>query len=152
MKKILKDNKYTIVAIIIFLVLLIVSYFVYSYMFPNNGTAIYGNRLKGIEKVQITDKQITTMKEKLKENDFVVSVTDNLSGRTYNVIITVNEETTINDAKALTALVIADMSEDQLAYYDYQVFIKNENEEKEGYPIIGYLNKESESFSYSQSK
>ena len=48
-KKMLKNNRYSCLAIGIFIVLIIVGFLLYKLLFPNTGTPIYGNRLDGIE-------------------------------------------------------------------------------------------------------
>lgn len=149
-KKIMKDNKYTVVAVILFVFLVILGYGVYSFLFPNIGSPVYGNRLDGIEKVEITTSQQKKLQESLKEKEYVNTVSSYIKGRIFNVVIEVKDKTSDKDAKALTTIIKDSLEEKQRAYFDLQVFIKNENEEAAGYPIIGYLNKEVEAFSYSQ--
>ena len=57
MKNFIKNNKVTVVAFIICVIFVILVFAVKLTFFPNEGTAIYGDRLDGIEEVEITDKQ-----------------------------------------------------------------------------------------------
>lgn len=146
----LKENKYTLIAIIVFIVLLVVAYALLNFFFPNLGSPVYGNRLEGIEEVKISDSEYKKVVDKIKENDIVSEVTYNLSGKIVNFIVTVKGGTKPEDAKKLADLVVPEFSEKQVAYYDFQMFIKNADEE-DLYPIIAYKGKNSDKFSYSQS-
>lgn len=150
--KVLKNNKYTTVGIIIFILLVILGFAVYRFLFPNIGSPVYGNRLDGIEAVEFTKDQNEEIEAAIKEKEFVNSVSCYVKGKIYNVVVEVKEATSANDAKGLTAVVLEKIEERQRKYFDIQVFFSNENEEAAGYPIIGYLNKGSEAFFYSESK
>ena len=148
----IKKNKYTSIAIIAFIVLLILVFIMYKAIMPSLGTPVYGNRLDGIEKVEITTTKINELDKDLEEETYVTKAKTNLSGKTLNTIITVKEGTKATTAKKITSKVLSKFDKDQIAYYDFQVFIKNENEKEKNYPIIAYKNKSNENFSYSQSK
>lgn len=145
----LKSNKYTCIILIAFVFLIIICYGAYKFLFPNIGRPVYGNRLDGIENVEITNNQMKELEKKLNESEFVKTCSSSLSGRTFNVIITVNDDTSSDNAKSLTEIVKASLEKEQQEYFDIQVFIKKEGEEKEGFPIIGYLGKTETAFSFS---
>lgn len=145
----LKNSKYTCIVIIVFVVFIILCLGLYKFLFPNIGSPVYGNRLDGIQDVKITENEQKEIEDKIKEKEFVSSVSTSISGKTFNIIIKVKEDTSVDDAKSLTEIVKENIEKDQKKYYDIQVFLKNENEKKEGYPIIGYLGKTSTQFSYS---
>lgn len=148
----IKKNKYTSIGIIAFIVLLILVFIIYKAIMPSLGTPVYGNRLDGIEKVEITSTKINELDKVLEEESYVTNAKTNLSGKTLNTVITVKEGTKASTAKKITSKVLSKFAKDQIAYYDFQVFIKNENNKEKSYPIIAYKNKSNESFSYSQSK
>ncbi len=145
----LKNNQYTLIGIIAFVILIIAGFMLYRFLFPNIGSPVYGNRLDGIEEVKITATELTKLESTLKENKIVKNVSTNIKGKIFNVIITVADGTKATDAKSLTSIIVDGIEQKQKEYYDIQVFLKNENEEANGYPIIGYLNKELKTFSYS---
>lgn len=149
-QEIFKNNRYTTIAIAIFILLVVLGFAVYSFLFPNIGSPVYGNRLDGIEDVEIKEDQTDKIEKEIKAKEFVVSASSYMKGRIFNVVIKVKDGTSAEDAKSLTAIVTDNLEEDQRAYFDIQVFLTNENAEASGYPIIGYLNKESENFSYSE--
>lgn len=150
MKQVLKDIKkyrYTTFALIAFLVLLLLSYFVFQLFFGERGKPVYGNRLDGIEEVMVTDDDFSKLSGILEKEKIVVSASGSRSGRILNYIVEVKSKTKAKDAKALTNVILKNLSEDQIAYFDIQVFFTCEDE-TEGYPMIGYKNKENKNFSY----
>ena len=102
----------------------------------DESTAVYGNRLDGIDKVEITEEQEKGIKEALK--DTTKKVTIRLAGKLVNVIIVTNEGTSLADSKNMGNIVLEKFSEEQKAFYDFQFLIDND-ENKDQYPIIGYM-------------
>ena len=149
-QEIFKNNRYTVIAIIAFILLVILGFAVYSFLFPNIGSPVYGNRLDGIEDVEIKEEQTNKIEKEIKAKEFVSAASSYMKGRIFNVFVTVKDGTSVEDAKSVTTIVMDNLEKDQRAYFDIQVFLTNENAEASGYPIIGYLNKESENFSYSE--
>ena len=97
MKKFIKNNKLTVITFIICLIFVILVFAIKLTLFPNEGRAIYGDRLEGIEKVEITSKQQKNIISKLEEKDEVKSVETDIKGRILNVIITVNDDVELDD-------------------------------------------------------
>ena len=68
----IKKNKFTVIAITIFVVLAIIGYKAKEMFFPNQRTAIYGDRLDG--KIAVEQKTYDEMKAKISESDKVKNV------------------------------------------------------------------------------
>lgn len=152
MKKFIKNNKLTVITFIICLVFVILVFAIKLTFFPDEGRAIYGDRLDGIEEVEITSKQEKNIVSKLEEKDEVKSVDTDIKGRILNVIITVNDDVELDPAKALASVITEHLEEDQNGYYDIQVFIKKSNEEDTRFPIIGYKHQDKDEFSWSKDR
>ena len=152
MKKFIKNNKLTVITFIICLVFVILVFAIKLTFFPDEGRAIYGDRLDGIEEVEITSKQEKNIVSKLEEKDEVKSVDTDIKGRILNVIITVNDDVELDPAKALASVITENFEEDQNGYYDIQVFIKKSNEEDTRFPIIGYKHQDKDEFSWSKDR
>lgn len=150
-KKILKDNRYTVIGILIFIVIAIIATVVYNLLFSSNGTPIYGNRLDDLEGIEITEETEDKIVNKLKENEIVSDATSNVKGKILNVIITVKEKTKLSDAKKLTKIITENITDEQKSSYDIQVFFDIEGTRVEGYPTIGYLAKINNEFKYTTS-
>ena len=134
--KYVKKNKKTFIVIGIFLLFVILLIPIKIAFFPNNGKALYGDRLDGIEKVKITDSQLKKVKTTLKDQP-IVDATARVSGKTVEITITVEAEVSLDVAKDIGAKAIEPFKKDQKEYYDFQIFVTKENESDQ-FPIIGY--------------
>ncbi len=147
----IKNNKVTVVAFIICVIFVILVFALKLTFFPNEGTAIYGDRLDGIEEVEITDKQQEDIIKSLEEKDEVKNADTDIKGRTLNVLITVNDDVELDSSKALTSSITENLEEDQTSYYDIQVFISKDNDDTR-FPIIGYKHQNKDGFSWTKDR
>ncbi len=143
---VIKNNKGIFITISIILIFLIVGLFLMKAFFPSGNE--YGNRLKGIEKVSFSKKEINKLEEEIKKRDKIKSVSINIKGKLINIIIKVEEDTSLDDMKDYCKEKLELFDEDELKYYDIQFYLINEKE-KDGYPSIGYLHKSSEDIKWS---
>ena len=119
-----KKHKLTTFIIVIYIAAVIVAYFLYKIFMGSNGLPVYGDRLDGIDKVPITEEQMTNLKNKIMENNQVIAVRDpHISGRTYNITIIISDAMRGGEAKKLADLVTQSLTEEQNNFYDIQVFI-----------------------------
>lgn len=151
MKNFIKNNKVTVVAFIICVIFVVLVFAIKLTFFPNEGTAIYGDRLDGIEKVEITDKQQKDIIKSLEDKGEVKSADTDIKGRTLNVLITVNDDVELDPAKALTSSVIDNLKKDQTSFYDIQIFISKDNDDTR-FPIIGYKHQDKDEFSWTKDR
>ncbi len=150
--KFFKKNKYTIIVIVAFILLVFIGAKAMELFFPNTGKAVYGDRLDGIEKVQIQDSKIDQILTEMKEDAIVSDITENTQGKIVNFVITVTDETGVDAAKGLADKAIASFEEDQKKYYDFQVLIKKENKELTDFPIIGYRHHDRDAFVWTKDR
>ena len=151
MKKFFKNNKVTAVAFIICVIFVILVFAIKLTFFPNEGTAIYGDRLDGIEEVEITDDEQDKIISSLEGKDEVKKVETDIKGRTLNVLITVNDDVELDPAKALTSSITDTLDKEQLGFYDIQVFISKDNDDAR-FPIIGYKHQDKDEFSWTKDR
>ena len=133
--KFIKKNKSTIVGILVFILALAGIIAVKGVLSSDEGKAIYGTRLKGINEVKITDKQKKEVENKLANDTDKVEVS--VAGRIINILITAKEGTSLENAKKLGDKAVEAFSSAEKKYYDIQIFITNEKN-KAQFPIIGY--------------
>lgn len=146
----IKKNKFTVIAIAVFVILAIFTYKAKEIFFPNQRTAIYGDRLDG--KVAVEQKTYDEMKQKISENDKVKKVTSRENGRRVDIMITVNDDTSKSDAKKIVDNLLEPFSESQIGYYDFQVYIVKDSESENDFPIIGYKQHNSSGFVWSKDR
>ena len=80
----------------------------------------------------------------------------NLEGRLLSVSVKVKSYTDKNETKKIGDIIKENLKEEELSFYDIQLYIsfeeeekKEETEENKVYPIIGYKHKTSDSFVWS---
>lgn len=150
MMKFIKKNKLAVIGCIIIVLLIALVFQLKALFAPEVGSAIYGNRLDGIDAVKIKNDTLNRIKEVLKE-DSVSKVTSRVSGRTVEIVLTVNSDVSIDTAKSYGNKALEPFSDSQKKNYDFQVFIKKDNDSSE-FPIIGYKQKSKESISWSKDR
>ena len=149
--KYIKKNKLTVFIIVIFVLVVIVGAYLYNIFF-GSGKESYRNRLDRIQEIEITDNKYDEIKTSLQENEGVTSVTTRLQGKIVNVTITVANDVTKDNAKKIANGILEYLDEDQLMFYDIQVFVKKENEELNDFPIIGYKQNNEEGFTWTKDR
>lgn len=145
----IKRNKITLIAIIIFLILVLGLFQIKNIFFPEEGSAIYGNRLEGIETVEITKQTKEEVKTKLDET--VTSTEVRVAGRLVNISLTVANDVSKDTAKSYANKALEAFSEEQKKYYDFQIFIKKDMETQE-FPIIGYRHHNKDGFTWTKDR
>ena len=148
--KMVKKNKYTIIAVVLFIILVFCLFEAKQLFFPNEGKAIYGDRLVG--KVEVSKETYKNVESKVKENSKVTNVTVRESGKLINVSITVQQDTSIDEAKNLKTAVLEPFNDSQKGYYDFQIFVKKDEESENNFPIIGYKHHNSSDFVWTKNR
>lgn len=149
--KYVKNNKFLCIALAIFFIFVLFLIQIKLIFFPKEESAIYGDRLKGIEKVKITKNKKDEVKSSLEEDDVVKNASISLTGKTIEIIITVNDEVDVNTAKGLGDRILGMFSDAEKGYYDFQLFIKKDNDSSE-FPIIGYKQRSRGSFTFTKDR
>ncbi len=148
--KMVKKNKFTIIVVLLFTILIFCTYEVKKLFFPNEGKAIYGDRLVG--KVEVDKSVYQTVESKIKESDKVKKATARENGKLINIYITVADDTSIEDAKKLTSNILEPFTDSQKGYYDFQVFITKESASENNFPIIAYKHHNSSDFVWTKDR
>lgn len=145
----LRKYRGTIVGIIVFVALVVGGFYLKNIIAPDESQAIYGERLEGRDAVKITDATKKKVQDALKENTTSVKV--RVAGKIVNVTIELKGEVSRDDAKKMGTTALEQFSEQEVAFYDFQFLIKNENN-KEQFPIIGYKHHGKENISWTKDR
>lgn len=129
----IKRNKGIIIAIGIFIIFLVLLVQVKTILFPDERKPIYGNRLDGIVEISSSDQKKITDSISGETSSAEVRI----AGKTVNIHITVNNETSVDNAKKTAQKALDTLSNKQKEQYDVQIFIAKKEESNE-FPIIGY--------------
>ena len=140
--KFIKNHVFTTVIVLIFIAMVIVMFILYNLFFINSSKPEYGNRLEGIEEVEITSEAISKLEKAIKGNSKVKNVSTNITGRTLEIVITVDNETSVKDAKVVGNESYKTLDGKQIKFYSVQIFIKKDDPAQNNFPIIGYKQRE----------
>ncbi len=155
--KFIKNHKTEFILLVVVGVILLISVIMFLIVWFQGSNNKYGDRLNGIEKVELKEDYMNELLKTIKEEkEYVVEDSYNLEGRLLSIIIKVKSYTDKNETKKIGSIIISNLKEEELSYYDIQLYINFEEEEKENeseenkiYPIIGYKHKTSDVFVWS---
>ena len=136
-----------IILIIFILILLLgVGYLFKDFILPAETGPIFGNRLNGMEEVEITTDELDQFEEYFSSEEVIASSKASIMGKIIkNIIIVETDDIEFLKEKMTASLELFD--EDELNYYDFE-FILDHVSVSEGFPLIGYKNKKSEMISF----
>lgn len=140
LKKFIVNNKLLSILLILFILIIIFGLVAMKILiFPSYDVTQYGNRLEDIESVKLDNSRFDKVKNDFESKDGFYIDKFRLSGKIVNIYVSINNDMAIDDVKSLALSLVKSFSDDELKYYDFQVFIT-------GYdvPMIGYKNKNSE--------
>lgn len=146
--KFIKKNKNTFIILGIVLIVLIITFIaLFHFLFSGYKTSKYGNRLTGIENVQISDETINASKEVLKSIKGVTDVSYHLSGKICNFILIVDKDANPDTIMKEASKILEKFSTDEKKFYDFQIIVKS-SEDSKNFPIIGYKINYGETFTW----
>lgn len=146
-KKAISNNKFLTIIILIVLAFVIILGILLKAFIPSGYE--YGDRLKGIEKVEISDKDISKIEKELEKDIDVLNASINIRGRLINVVLKIKSTASAKDMKNFSEERLELFEEEEKKYYDIQFYLYSEDDKKEGYPTIGYKHKTSENLVWS---
>lgn len=133
-----RNRVYSILMLISTVCILSILIGIIVYFFGQTSKDVYGNRLDGLNKVKITEKKQTEIKDTLKSNEKVGYVNIDVRGKLVYVIITMKQGTHA-DAETIAQSTLEMFDEKEKAFYDIQFLVDNKGESEENFPIMGYI-------------
>lgn len=143
----IKRNKNIILTLIVFFIVLLLCVKVKNILIPNEGAAVYGNRLD--DKIKIEKGIDKKIKELITEG--VSDVNVRVSGRIINISITVYSDISRDAAKSYAKKTLEAFSKEEKAYYDIQFYLQKDGDATD-FPIIGYRIQNSEKITWTKDR
>lgn len=141
-----RKHKFLILFIVVFIILIVSGVVIVDNLTSSDDSnSKYGNRLKGIENVEIMDSRFQSVKGKLLDNKYTNTASYNISGRIIKFFIQVKSETDELSVEDLLNIILENFTEEEKKFYDFEVFVTNEKEE-ELYPMIAYKHRNNATF------
>ena len=139
-----KKNKLLSILLFLFILIIILGLIAIKVLiFPSYKVSKYGNRLDGIDDVKLTETRVDEVKNSFDAVDGFTVDRFRLSGKIVNIYIKVDGDISIDKVKSSSMKLVSGFSDEELKYYDFQVFVTGP-EGNDKYPMIGYKNKNSE--------
>lgn len=140
LKSFYKNNRvYSILMIISIICIIAILVGVVLYFLGQTSKDKYGNRLEGIEKVEIKESKLNDIEKKITENELVNNVDAVLKGKLVYITITLNTGTHA-DTESIAQSSLDLFSEEEKAFYDIQYIVDNKDDKiEENFPVMGYI-------------
>ena len=141
MKKLIQNHKKLAIAIGISLVLLLIIIAFFVMLLVGGSSNKYGNRLDGIEEVEISNDELDTIAIEMKEKEGINDVSIRIQGKIINVILTFNSDIDSKKAEEIATSTLESFSEEQLDFYNVQYFLTRESTGEDDTPYVVTGNK-----------
>lgn len=145
MKKLKKYYKIILVFLIVSIIILL-GYLVFKNLFYSEES----NRLEGIEEYVVTSDEIEKVKEKLNEIENIDVVDIYTNYKIIKISIELNEDIDFEDIKKISNEALINFKEENLGYYDVEIFVNSKDENSDIYPKIGYKHKTNLEFTWNR--
>ncbi len=142
MKNFIKNNKTLFVLLVIAGFCIILSVILlFKYFYFGNGGSKYGNRLEGIENVQINNDKINSIVSNLESEDSVQTAKLNITGKIIYIKLVFKDSAKLTDAQAIAVKSLENFSDQEKGFYDFEFTLYQEaTENTEGFKIMGAKN------------
>lgn len=143
LKKFYKEHRiFTILmSIVIVCLILIITVLVQIFYF-GNGNDKYGNRLEGIENVQISESRQSDYQNNIINTKKVKKADIKITGRIIYITLQFEESVDLEEAKNIAKKSLESFSEEEQNFYDIDITIKKNTSDKvEGFLVSGAKNK-----------
>ena len=146
MKDIIKRKKKLIIALSICVILVLALCIAYEVIFANN-SGKYGNRLEGIQKVNITKTQQKKIKDNIETLEISKSVSVYLTGKILKTVVVLKDDVALDKSKETYVKLLEQLADEQKKYFDIEIFLEKKVKD-ESFPIIGYKHHNKENVSW----
>lgn len=133
---------FTILMAIVIVCLILIATVLVQCFYVGNGSDKYGNRLDGIEKVEITSSREKDFENNVANNEKVKSVDLQVTGKIIYITIQYETNTDLVEAESIASKTLEEFSDEEKSFYDFMFTLKqNSSENSDGFIISGAKNK-----------
>lgn len=142
LKKYYQNNRVFIILMTIVLICLIVmGISLINYFYGGKNSTVYGNRLDGIEKVEISESRQSEIKAKLTSEEMISDASMMITGKIIYFRIEFTEAATLVEAQSKAISTLDNFSEEEKNFYDFHFTLKQEaSTNSPGFIISGAKN------------
>ncbi len=140
-KKMWMENRVLFVLAVIIVICFFMILAVFISCFFGSSKTSYGDRLEGIEQVEITEDVKNTFLDKIKEDDLVQDATLNIQGKIVYITLKFVDNATLVEAESKALASLMTFEQKYLDFYDFHYTLKSDKTEtSEGFLIMGAKN------------
>jgi len=142
----------TIICFLAFVVVLIMMYIFFSMFIGSSGK--YGDRLEGIEKVELSKSDLSAIADTIEEKSEVTDASVRIQGKIIYIHIECNRETSLDRAKEIAVTSLDEFSDDEKSFYDIAFSLTQvevEDTDDQGFVVTGSKNAKLDSVSWIKS-
>jgi hypothetical protein len=145
LKKFYKEHRiFTILMSIVIVCLILITTILVQCFYVGNGSNKYGDRLDGIDKVEISTSRQSDYEVNITNNQKVKSTDLQITGRIIYITIQFEEKVDLVEAESIAQKSLEAFSDEEKAFYDFNFTLKeNSSANTEGFIISGAKNKNS---------
>lgn len=142
-KKFFKEHRiFTMLMAIVIVCLVLIITVLINVFYMGNGSNKYGNRLEGIENVQISDSRQSDFENNIANNEKVKKVDIRVQGKIVYITMQIEPGIKIEEAKSIALKTLDEFSDEEKLFYDFNFTLKqNSTENSDGFLISGARNK-----------
>lgn len=152
MKLYIKRHKKTIILVVIFALLVVLTIKIKDILIPNEALFNYGSRLNEMDNYPVDESVYKKIEEEYGKNANVKTVTHRTQGKIINFFVTVDDKVSVADAKKLADVITGAFDAKTLSYYSIQVYMLKDNKELNNFPIAGMKNPKAEGFVWTKDR
>ena len=143
MKKFYNEHRvFTILMAIAIVCLILVATVLIKCFYSGGNKGKYGDRLEGIEAVEINNSKISDIETKIKADQIVKSAKITITGKIVYFDLKFSSETSLVEAQSIALKSLDNFSDEEKAFYDFHFTLKQESTaESDGFLIEGAKNK-----------
>lgn len=151
-KLICKHKLLSVICFLAFIIILIMMYIFFNVFI--GGTNKYGNRLDGIDKVEISKSEKGEVKSFIEEKQEVTKANVRIQGKIIYISIEYTSETSLDRAKEIANESLTKFDDNEKNFYDIGFFLTQtaqEGEENSGFVVTGSKNAQLDNISWIKS-
>jgi hypothetical protein len=141
LKKLWVENRVLLVLFIIVLACIITILGVCINYFFGSSKSSYGDRLEGIEEVEITEEIKNNFIEKMNSDDLISSTTIKSIGKIVYITLNFEDNVTLVEAESKALSSLTEFQTEYLDFYDFNyTLVGNKTDNSDGFLIMGAKN------------
>ena len=141
-----------LICLVAFVIIIVMIYVFFNIFIGGNGK--YGDRLKGIETVELSEKTLTKIEKKIEDKEEVTSASVRVQGKIIYIHIELNRKTSLDRAKEIAVTSLEEFSKEEKSFYDFGYSltqVKEDGNDEKGYVVTGTKNAKLDSISWIKS-